>query len=162
MTSKEDMKGLRYTPFCFTEQGVTMLSCALNSDRAIAVNIQIIRIFTSMREMLLTHKDLLLKVVELEKKFGKHDEKLVLIFDYLKQLINIKENHSSPIGYYNQSQRVSGELDFGYKGIILLREMINSSMELQLAERSLVIIFHWRLESPSMHIISTPASWSTA
>jgi hypothetical protein len=44
-----------------------------------------------MREMLLTHKDLLLKVAELEKKFGKHDEKIVLIFDYLKQLIRLKK-----------------------------------------------------------------------
>jgi len=76
-----------------------MLSCTLNSDRAIAVNIQIIRIFTSMREMLLTHKDLLLKVVELEKKFGKHDEKIILIFDYLKQLIRLNKNPPNPIGF---------------------------------------------------------------
>ncbi|HEY4061386.1 MAG TPA: ORF6N domain-containing protein [Puia sp.] len=53
VVSKEDRKGLRHAPFCFTEQGVTMLSCVLNSDRAIAVNIQIIRVFTKMREMLL-------------------------------------------------------------------------------------------------------------
>lgn len=76
-----------------------MLSCTLNSDRAIAVNIQIIRIFTNMREMLLTHKDLLFKVVELENKFGKHDEKIVLIFDYLKQLISLKKKPPSPIGF---------------------------------------------------------------
>jgi len=58
-TSKEDKQGLRYAPFCFTEQGVTMLSCILNNERAIEVNIQIIRIFTKMKEMLLTHKDIL-------------------------------------------------------------------------------------------------------
>jgi hypothetical protein len=53
--------GTRYAPMAFTEQGVAMLSSVLNSDRAIKVNIQIIRIFTRMRQMLLTHKDLLLK-----------------------------------------------------------------------------------------------------
>jgi hypothetical protein len=54
--------GLRYAPFCFTEQGVAMLSSVLNSDRAIEVNIRIIRIFTKLREMLLTHKDILSKL----------------------------------------------------------------------------------------------------
>jgi hypothetical protein len=97
--SNREKMGIRKPPLVFTEQGVTMLSCVLNSDRAIAVNIQIIGIFTNMREMLLTHKDLLLKVAELEKKFGKHDEKIVLIFDYLKQLIRLKKNPPSLIGF---------------------------------------------------------------
>src|SRR5882757_7328506 len=57
--SNLDKQGLRHAPFCFTEQGVTMLSCVLNSERAISVNIRIIRIFTRLREMLLTHKDIL-------------------------------------------------------------------------------------------------------
>ena len=74
VTSKEDRQGLRYAPFCFTEQGVTMLSCVLNSERAIAVNIQIMRIYTKIREMLLTHKDILLKLEQLEKKVTGHDE----------------------------------------------------------------------------------------
>jgi len=74
VTSKEDRRGLRYAPFCFTEQGVTMLSCVLNSERAIAVNIQIMRIYTKIREMLLTHKDILLKLEQLEKKVTGHDE----------------------------------------------------------------------------------------
>ena len=97
--SNREKMGIRKLPLVFTEQGVTMLSCVLNSDRAIAVSIQIIRIFTNMREMLLTHKELLLKVAELEKKFGKHDEKIVLIFDYLKQLISLKKNRSRTIGF---------------------------------------------------------------
>jgi ORF6N domain len=50
VTSKEDKQGLRHAPFCFTEQGVTMLSCVLNSERAIAVNIQIIRVEGGCRE----------------------------------------------------------------------------------------------------------------
>src|ERR1700704_4479372 len=61
-SSKSDMHGLRYAPFCFTEQGVTMLSCILNSERAIAVNIQIIRIFTRMKELLTTNKEILLQL----------------------------------------------------------------------------------------------------
>src|ERR1700744_6696100 len=81
-SSKEDKRGLRYAPFCFTEQGVTMLSCVLNSQRAIAVNIQVIRVFTKMREMLLTNKDILLKLEQIERKIDGHDEDIQLIFKY--------------------------------------------------------------------------------
>ena len=56
VTSKEDMKGLRYAPFCFTEQGVTMLSCILNSDRAIVVNIHIMRVYSSSGAIALRSK----------------------------------------------------------------------------------------------------------
>ena len=73
VTSREDRQGLRYAPFCFTEQGVTMLSCVLNSERAIEVNIRIIRIFTKMREMLSSHKDILVKLEQIEKKLLQHD-----------------------------------------------------------------------------------------
>jgi hypothetical protein len=58
----------RYEPMAFTEQGVAMLSSVLNSETAIEVNIQIIRIYTRIREVLLTHKDVLLKMEQLEKK----------------------------------------------------------------------------------------------
>jgi len=77
--------GLRYLPFCFTEQGVTMLYCVLNSDRAFEVNIRIIRIFTKMREMLVSHKDILQKLELLERNDIEHDKKIQLIFEYLKQ-----------------------------------------------------------------------------
>ena len=76
--------GLRYPPMAFTEQGVAMLSSVLSSDRAIAVNIQIIRIFARMREMLLAHKDLIEKFVQLEQKLSDHDDKILLIFEYLR------------------------------------------------------------------------------
>jgi hypothetical protein len=56
VTSKQDKQGLRYAPFCFTEPGVTMLSCILNSSRAIAVNTQIIKIFTKMRRLFGRHQ----------------------------------------------------------------------------------------------------------
>lgn len=68
VTSKSDSIGLRYPPFCFTEQGVTMLACILNSQRAIDTNIRIIRVFSKMREMLLTHKDILIKLEQFEIK----------------------------------------------------------------------------------------------
>lgn len=78
--------GSRYLPLAFTEQGVAMLSSVLNSDRAIFVNIRIIRIFTRMREMLMAHKDILEKLWKIEQKLTDHDDKILLIFDYLKQL----------------------------------------------------------------------------
>ena len=98
-SSKEDKKGLRYAPFCFTEQGVTMLSCILSSDRAIDVNIQIIRIFTKMKEMLLTNKDILLKMEKIERKLTEHDEDIKLIFEYLKKLLNPPQEPRKRIGF---------------------------------------------------------------
>ena len=98
-TSKEDKQGLRYAPFCFTEQGVTMLSCILNSERAIEVNIQIIRIFTKMKEMLLTHKDILFQLYKIEKKLTAHDEDIQLIFEYLKKLLNPPQEPRQRIGF---------------------------------------------------------------
>lgn len=76
--------GTRYMPMAFTEQGVAMLSSVLNSPTAIHVNIQIIRVFTKMRALLLTHKDILLQLEKIEKKIGKHDEQIALVFAYLK------------------------------------------------------------------------------
>jgi phage regulator Rha-like protein len=76
----------KYPPFAFSEHGVLMLSSVLNSATAIAVNIQIIRVFTRMREMLLTHKDLLLELERIRTKTGEHDRKFQVIFRYLKQM----------------------------------------------------------------------------
>jgi len=85
-TSNSERMGLRYPPFCFTEQGMTMLSCVLNSERAIHVNIQIVRVFSRMRELLITNKDILQKLIDLESKGMDHDRKINLIFKYLQQL----------------------------------------------------------------------------
>ncbi len=98
-TSNEDKMGLRYAPFCFTEQGVAMLSSVLNSKRAIAVNIQIIRVFTRMRQMLMTHKDILLKLEKIEKKVSKHDEDFRTVFIYLKELLNPSTESMRKIGF---------------------------------------------------------------
>jgi phage regulator Rha-like protein len=104
VTSKSDEKGLRYAPFCFTEQGVAMLSSVLNSDTAIMVNIQIIRVFTRMRQMLETHKDILSKLEELERKGIERDDKIRMIFEYLNQFEELKRQqleqaNRKPIGY---------------------------------------------------------------
>jgi phage regulator Rha-like protein len=98
-TSNSDLMGLRYKPFCFTEQGVTMLACILNSEQAIEVNIRIIRIFAKMRELALSHKNILLKIEELESKVSSHDEQILLIFEYLKKLISPEHKTRKRVGY---------------------------------------------------------------
>jgi hypothetical protein len=98
-TSKHDLTGLRYAPFCFTEQGVTMLSCVLKSNKAIEVNIRIIRVFTKMRETMITHKDILLKIAEFEKQLEKNTEEIQLIFQALNQFLNPQQEPRRPIGY---------------------------------------------------------------
>lgn len=91
--------GRRKLPFVFTEQGVAMLSSVLNSERAIEVNIRIIRIFTKLREMLLTQKDILLKLEQIEKKITGHDEDIQMIFSALKQLLNPPAEPRRKIGF---------------------------------------------------------------
>lgn len=86
--------GSRFRPMVFTEQGVAMLSSVLNSERAISVNIQIIRVFTRMRVMIESHKEILKKLEMLEKKDIELDEKVSLIFEYLKELEQSKQEES--------------------------------------------------------------------
>ncbi|MCU0666655.1 MAG: ORF6N domain-containing protein [Candidatus Omnitrophica bacterium] len=80
-------KHIKYLPYAFTEQGVAMLSSVLNSERAIQVNILIMRAFTKLREILLTHKELSAKVEALERKYSAHDETIKAIFEAIKQLL---------------------------------------------------------------------------
>lgn len=94
--SSGDKKGLRKSPLVFTEQGVAMLSSVLNSDRAIKVNIQIIRTFTKLRELLSTNKELRIKVENMEKKY---DTKLSQVFEILKQLIKQEAKPKKQIGF---------------------------------------------------------------
>jgi hypothetical protein len=89
--SKEDQKGLRHAPFCFTEQGVSMLSCVLNSDRSIQVNIRIIRIFTRMRQMLMDATELKLELEKMKKKLDNHDQNIELLFRYLDELVDKRQ-----------------------------------------------------------------------
>ena len=93
-TSSSETMGLRVPPFAFTEHGVIMLASVLSSERAIYVNLKIVRVFIHMREMLQTHRDILLKLDEIERKYSDHDQKIKLIFEYLKQLEESKEQES--------------------------------------------------------------------
>jgi len=98
----DHLKTLKYSPnlpFAFTEHGAVMLASVLNSDRAIEVNIQIVRIFTQIREMLLMNKDFLLKVEQLENKVISHDEDIKNIFQALKRLINPPQEPRKRLGF---------------------------------------------------------------
>ena len=92
--SNNDKMGLRRPPYVFTEQGVAMLSSVLNSDRAILVNIQIMRVFTKMRALLESHKEILRKLESIEKKDIEQDDKILLIFEYLKHLEQAKQEET--------------------------------------------------------------------
>jgi hypothetical protein len=74
-------------PYGFTEQGVAMLSSVLNSQRAIQVNIAIMRAFVKLREVMATHKDLAAKIIALERKYDDHDEEIQVIFKAIKKLL---------------------------------------------------------------------------
>jgi len=91
--------GRRTMPYVFTEHGVLMLSSVLSSKRAIAVNINIMRVYTKIKDLLSTHKDILLKMEELEKKVTGQDERIEIVFDYLRQFVNDKESPRVKIGY---------------------------------------------------------------
>ena len=100
-TSKGEKKGLRYQPLAFTEQGVAMLSSILRSKRAIQVNIQIMRAFTQLRQMLLTHADLKKKIEAMEKKY---DQQFQIFFEAIKQLIAEDKKPKKKIGYVKEKQ----------------------------------------------------------
>ena len=105
VTSKKGRGGARYLPLAFTEQGVSMLSGVLNSETAVRVHIQIIRVFAKMRELLLTHKDILLQLEKIEKKLTGHDEDIQLIFQYLKQLLNPPQPPRRKIGFRRKDEK---------------------------------------------------------
>ena len=86
----------KYQSYVFTEQGIAMLSSVLKSDKAISVNIQIIRIFTKLREMIDTYKELREKVEEMERSNTKTFQQ---IFDIIKSIIQEKDRPGNPIGF---------------------------------------------------------------
>ncbi len=93
--------GRRKEPNVFTEHGVLMLSSVLNSERAIAVNIKIMRIYTKIKEMLFNNKDLLLRMEKIERKLSNQNKNIELVFNYLDELIDKKDNKkpTTKIGY---------------------------------------------------------------
>ena len=79
--------GRRAIPYAFTEQGVAMLSSVLHSQRAVEVNIAIMRTFVKLREIMATHKDLAIKIESLEAKYAGHDDEIQVIFKTIKKLL---------------------------------------------------------------------------
>jgi ORF6N domain-containing protein len=87
-------------PMAFTEQGVAMLSSVLNSERAVKVNIAIMRAFVKLREVLETNRELAQKFSELEKRVGKHDEKIDAVLEAIRQLMAPPEKPRREIGFH--------------------------------------------------------------
>jgi hypothetical protein len=98
--------GTRKMPYAFTEQGVAMLSSVLKSKQAVAVNIQIIRVFSRMRELLITHKDILLKLEKLEKQVSNNNQDIQNIFEVLKELINEPNPPGKKMGYKHYDEEL--------------------------------------------------------
>ncbi len=100
-TSNSDKMGLRYAPMAFTEHGVLMLSSVLNSDKAIQTNIQIMRIFTKVRQMLLDTTEIKLDIAHIQKKLENQGKNIELVFSYLDELTEkkIDEKPRVKIGY---------------------------------------------------------------
>jgi len=88
--------GRRKLPYAFTEQGVAMLSGVLNSDRAIKVNIQIMRVFTKVRELLMDNLSIRLEIEDIKKKLTNQDKNIELVFSYLDELIE-KHDTKKPV-----------------------------------------------------------------
>lgn len=88
--------GSRYRPYAFTEQGVAMLSGVLRSERAVQVNVEIMRTFIRLRRMAASHEDLARKIEALEKKY---DSQFGVVFDALRELMEVPEPPDQPIGF---------------------------------------------------------------
>ncbi|MCX6276615.1 MAG: ORF6N domain-containing protein [Bacteroidetes bacterium] len=91
--------GSRYQLFAFTEQGVAMLSGILNSEKAVNVNIAIMRAFVQMRKFIETKRDLALKIEELQTIDSEHNESIQMIFETIRQLIEKKNEPQEPVGF---------------------------------------------------------------
>jgi hypothetical protein len=97
--SKQRRVGRRYLPYVFTEQGVAMLSSVLNSERAVAINIEIMRAFVRLREVISSNKDLAQKLDALERKFAGHDVHIRSLFEAIRQLMKPLEPSKRKIGF---------------------------------------------------------------
>jgi ORF6N domain len=100
VTSSSKHRGATYRPYAFTEQGVAMLSSVLNSERAVKVNIAIMRAFVKLRKTLETNRELARKFAELENRVGKHDEEITAIIEAIRQLMTPTETPRREIGFH--------------------------------------------------------------
>jgi hypothetical protein len=110
VTNCDHLRKLKFSPtrpYAFTEQGVAMLSSVLKSDRAVHVNVQIMRTFVRLRQMLSSHADLARKLTELEIKYDGHFK---VVFDAIRQLMaEPKEKRKPPVGFHTEAARKRGE-----------------------------------------------------
>jgi hypothetical protein len=100
VTSNADRRGLRYPPMAFTEHGILMLSTVLNSERAIHVNIEIMRAFVKLRQMIASDAELSRRLDELENKY---DHQFKVVFDAIRQLLIPPTRTRKPIGFRSRS-----------------------------------------------------------
>ncbi len=96
---------IKYQPYAFTEQGIAMLSTVLNSERAIHVNIAIMRAFVKLRQILSGHKELAHKLTELEHKIERHDEDIIAIFDAIRQIMKEESKPKGQWGFVKHEER---------------------------------------------------------
>jgi hypothetical protein len=98
-TSNVARGGRRYFPYVFTEHGVAMLSCVLHSERAVEMNILIIRAFIRLREILATHKDIARKIEDLERKQQAQGAQITAVYNLIKRLVVPSKRQRRPIGF---------------------------------------------------------------
>ena len=98
-TSKPGRGGRRKLPYAFTEQGIAMLSSVLRSDRAVQVNIAIMRAFVQMRELATSNRELARKINKLEQKHAEHDEQFVAVFEAIREMMVPVEKKKRKIGF---------------------------------------------------------------
>ncbi len=98
-TSKVGRGGRRYLPLVFTEHGVVMLSSVLKSERAVQMNILVVRAFVKLREMLASHKDLAHKMIDLERQQKQHGQQLSAVYTMVRQLMEPERKKKRTIGF---------------------------------------------------------------
>ena len=111
VTKCDHLKSLKYSPvlpLAFTEFGVMMLASVLKGETAIRVNIQIVRVFAKMREMVLANKDILLKLEQVENKLSQHDNQIEVIFNHIKELIDPPAATRRKIGFRRSDEEEGG------------------------------------------------------
>ncbi|TAD84295.1 MAG: ORF6N domain-containing protein [Bacteroidetes bacterium] len=108
-TSNADLMGLRHAPFAFTEQGVAMLSSVLRSERAIQVNIQIIRVYTRTKQLLVDNKEIYLKLEKLELGLMQKDKEVKAIFEALRKLLPTETKPRNEVGFLAAKKRLQDD-----------------------------------------------------
>jgi len=96
-------RNIRYLPYAFTEHGIIMAASILNSQRAIDASVYVVRAFVKLREMIASHKDLVKKLDELEKKY---DGQFQIVFEAIRQILEVEDKPKRKIGFIAKERRV--------------------------------------------------------